>query len=58
VLSEEEATKVGVALFLLPVVTTTLSVALLSEPLTLFMLTGMGLVLSGVLITERDKRPH
>ena len=58
VLSEEEATRVGVALFLLPVVTTTLSVALLSEPLTLFMLTGMGLVLSGVFITERDNRPH
>ena len=57
VLSEEEASRVGVSLFLIPVVTTALSVALLSEPLTLFMLAGMGLVLSGVFITERNRIP-
>ncbi len=55
VLSEEEATRVGVSLFLIPVVTTILSVAFLSEPLTPVMLTGMGLVLSGVFITERTR---
>ena len=57
VLSEEETARVGVSLFLMPVVTTTLSVALLSEPLTLFMLAGMGLVLLGVFITERNNIP-
>jgi drug/metabolite transporter (DMT)-like permease len=58
VLSEEDASRVGVSLFLLPVVTTVLSVALLSEPLTLFTLAGMGLVLSGVFITERNNIPR
>jgi len=57
VLSEEAASRVGASLFLIPVVTTALSVALLSEPLTLFMLAGMGLVLSGVFITERNRVP-
>jgi drug/metabolite transporter (DMT)-like permease len=52
VLSEEEAFRVGVSLFLMPVITTVLSVALLSEPLTPYILAGMGLVLSGVFITE------
>lgn len=56
VLSEEEAFRVGVSLFLMPVVTTALSVALLSEPLTLFIVAGMGLVLLGVFITERNNR--
>jgi drug/metabolite transporter (DMT)-like permease len=56
VLSEEEASRVGAFLFLMPVVTTALSVALLSEPLTLFIVAGMGLVLSGVFITERNNR--
>lgn len=58
VLSEEEAFRVGVSLFLMPVVTTALSVALLSEPLTLFIVAGMGLVLSGVFITERNNMPR
>lgn len=58
VLSEEEAFRAGVSLFLMPVVTTVLSVALLSEPLTLFIVAGMGLVLSGVFITERNNRPR
>jgi drug/metabolite transporter (DMT)-like permease len=56
VLSEEKAFRVGVSLFLMPVVTTVLSVALLSEPLTLSIVAGMGLVLSGVFITERNNR--
>jgi len=54
VLSEEKASRVGVSLFLMPIVTTALSVVLLSEPLTLLMLVGMGLVLLGVFITERN----
>jgi drug/metabolite transporter (DMT)-like permease len=57
VLSEEETARVGVSLFLMPVVTTVLSVTFLSEPLTLFMLAGMGLVLLGVFITERNNYP-
>jgi drug/metabolite transporter (DMT)-like permease len=57
VLSEEAASRVGVSLFLIPVVTTALSAAFLSEPLTLFMLAGMGLVLSGVVITESTRVP-
>ena len=54
VLSEEEASKAGVALFLIPVVAAALSVAFLSEPFTLPLLTGMILVFSGVLISERN----
>lgn len=57
VLSEEETARVGVSLFLMPVVTTVLSVTFLSEPFTLFMLAGMGLVLLGVFITERNNYP-
>lgn len=57
VLSEEEAARAGVSLFLTPVVTAILSVAFLSEPLTLVKLVGMGLVLSGVFITERTRVP-
>lgn len=54
VLSEEEASKVGVSLFLVPVVTTVLSVIILSEPFTLSILAGMSLVLLGVFIAERN----
>ena len=55
VLSEEEASKAGVSLFLIPVVTTILSVVLLSEPFTISLLAGMVLVLSGVFIAERSR---
>jgi len=54
VLSEEEASKAGISLFLIPAVTATLSVLLLSEPLTLPLLVGMGLVLAGVFLAERS----
>jgi len=54
VLSEEEASKAGVALFLIPVVAATLSVAFLSEPFTVPLLVGMVLVFLGILIAERS----
>jgi drug/metabolite transporter (DMT)-like permease len=54
VLSEEEASKAGVALFIIPVVAAGLSVVFLSEPFTPPLLAGMVLVFSGVLIAERN----
>jgi drug/metabolite transporter (DMT)-like permease len=53
VLSEEEASKTGIALFLIPVVTAAFSVIFLSESLTLPMLFGTALVFSGIIISER-----
>jgi len=54
VLSEEEASKAGIALFAIPVVSSTISVIFLSEPFSLPLLVGMVLVFSGVLIAERS----
>jgi len=54
VLSEEEASKAGIALFMVPVVASALSVVFLSETFTLPLLAGMTLVLSGILIAEKD----
>lgn len=53
VLSEMDASKAGVTLFLIPVVSASLSVVFLSEPLTPLLIAGMALVLLGVFIVEK-----
>lgn len=55
VLSEVEASRAGVALFLIPVISAVLSVAFLSEPLTPLLLAGMALVLFGIFLAEKSR---
>lgn len=55
-LGEEEATRAGMALFMVPVVTAILSVSFLSETVTAPLLVGATLVLLGVLVSERPTR--
>ncbi len=54
-LSQEDASKVSISLFLIPVVSATISVALLAEPLSSTVIIGMVLVIVGVLIAERSR---
>jgi drug/metabolite transporter (DMT)-like permease len=57
-LSEEEATRAGLALFMVPVVTAILSTTFLSETVTVPLLVGAALVFLGVLISERPTHPN
>lgn len=54
-LSQEDASKVSISLFLIPVVSAAISVALLAEPLSPMDIIGMAMVISGVLVAERSK---
>jgi len=54
-LSQEDASKVSISLFLIPVVSAAISVTLLSEPLTFPIIVGMVMVITGVLVAERNR---
>lgn len=54
-LSQEDASKVSISLFLIPVVSAAISVTLLSEPLSFTVIVGMVLVIIGVLVAERSR---
>jgi drug/metabolite transporter (DMT)-like permease len=54
-LSQEDASRVSISLFLIPVVSTAISVTLLSEPLSLPIIVGMIMVIIGVLVAERSR---
>ena len=54
VLSEEEASKSGAALFAVPLVAATVSFTFLSESVTPSFIVGAALVLTGIILAERD----
>lgn len=54
-LSQEDASKVSISLFLIPVVSAAISVTLLSEPLSFTVIVGMVMVIIGVLVAERSR---
>jgi drug/metabolite transporter (DMT)-like permease len=54
VLSEEEASKSGVALFAVPLVAAIASITFLSESVTPSFVVGAALVLAGIVLAERD----
>ncbi len=56
VLSRTTASRAGMSLFLIPVVSTAIAVVFLHEPLTLTMLIGALLVLGGVAVAERHEQ--
>ncbi|MCX7671952.1 MAG: DMT family transporter [Anaerolineae bacterium] len=55
ILGATTATRAGMTLFLIPLISTLLSVFALGESLTLLMVIGGGLVLLGVALVERDR---
>ena len=55
ILGSTTAVRAGMTLFLIPVISTTLSVVALGETLTLVALIGAALVLVGVALVERDR---
>ncbi len=55
ILDATTASRASMTLFLIPVISTTLAVIALGEPLTLLVVCGGGLVLAGVALVERDR---
>ncbi len=53
-LQRMDAARAGAVLYLIPIFSTVLAVALLHEPVTPVMIAGAGLVLAGVAVTQRD----
>jgi drug/metabolite transporter (DMT)-like permease len=54
ILDHTTASRAGMALFLIPVISTVLSVVALHEPLTLTIIIGALLVLGGIAATQRE----
>jgi drug/metabolite transporter (DMT)-like permease len=55
ILGYTSASRAGMALFLIPVISTALSVMALNEPLTVMTVIGALLVLGGIAVTQRDR---
>lgn len=55
ILAATTAARAGMALFLIPVISTAVAVLFLGEPLTPLVVIGGGLVLAGVALVERDR---
>jgi drug/metabolite transporter (DMT)-like permease len=53
ILATTDASRAALALFLIPLIAAGLSVALLHEPITLWLVVGAALVLAGVIVVQR-----